>query len=100
MGESSRGKKCAGMEGLLEEGSELLQEEGSDEVLDAGIIAGCQRVEHYEIAAYGTLKTYAEMLGESDAARLLEMTLDEEKEADETLTEVAESSVNVQAAHA
>lgn len=90
-------KKCKGMEGLLEEGEELLQEEAEPEVLDAGIIASAQKVEHYEIAAYGTLAAYARLLGDSEAQSLLEQTLAEEKEADQKLTQLAESSINVEA---
>jgi ferritin-like metal-binding protein YciE len=98
LGESTRiAKKCKGMEGLLEEGSELLEEDGDPEVLDAGIIAAAQKVEHYEISGYGTLVTYARLLGETDAQALLEQSLAEEKEADQKLSEVAESSVNVSA---
>jgi ferritin-like metal-binding protein YciE len=90
-------KKCKGMEGLLEEGEDLLKEEGAPEVLDAGIIAAAQKVEHYEIAAYGTLAAYARLLGESEAQGLLEQTLAEEKEADQKLSQLAESSINVEA---
>ncbi|HEV7669744.1 MAG TPA: ferritin-like domain-containing protein [Thermoanaerobaculia bacterium] len=92
--ENGRGQKCKGMEGLLEEGSDLLKEDASAEVLDAGIIAAAQKVEHYEIAAYGTLVSFARRLGHAKAATLLEQSLAEEKEADQKLTEVAESSVN------
>jgi len=95
MNKKPTGKKCAGMEGLLEEGSELLQENAEPDVLDAGLIAAAQSVEHYEIAGYGAARTWAEMLGEDEAASLLEQTLKEEKEADETLTQIAESSVNM-----
>lgn len=91
---SGRGQKCKGMEGLLEEGSALLKEDASAEVLDAGIIAAAQKVEHYEIAAYGTLCAFARRLGHTEAAELLEQSLAEEKEADEKLSEVAEASVN------
>jgi ferritin-like metal-binding protein YciE len=90
-------KKCKGMEGLLEEGSELLKEDAEPEVLDAGIIAAAQKVEHYEIAGYGTLVTYARLLGETEAQQLLQQSLAEEKEADQKLSEVAETSVNVAA---
>lgn len=96
--ETNRGKKCKGMEGLLEEGSDLLQEDASAEVLDAGIIAATQKVEHYEIAAYGTLVSFARQLGHTQAAKLLELTLAEEKEADLKLSEVAEASINSMAA--
>jgi ferritin-like metal-binding protein YciE len=94
---SPRGKKCKGMEGLIEEGKELLEEDIEPEVLDAGMIAAAQRVEHYEIAGYGTVRTYAELLGMDEAANLLQQTLDEEKETDRKLTSIAES-VNVEAA--
>ena len=93
-----RGKKCVGMEGLLEEGKELLQEKADPDVLDAGIIGAAQSVEHYEIAGYGTARAFAQMLGMRDAANLLQQTLDEEKEADQTLTRIAENMVNQRAA--
>lgn len=92
----ARGKKCLAMEGLLKEGSELLKEDAEPAVLDAAIIAAAQKVEHYEIAAYGTLATYAEILGYGDAKELLGETLEEEKETDEALTEVA-SQINFEA---
>src|SRR6185295_15514968 len=76
-------QKCKGMEGLLEEGSDFLQEDAPEQILDAGIIGAAQRVEHYEIAAYGTVIAFARLLGEDRAVRLLEETLNEEKEADE-----------------
>jgi ferritin-like metal-binding protein YciE len=91
------GKTCKGMKGLIEEGSEMLEEDGDDAVLDAGLIGAAQRVEHYEIAAYGTVRTFANMLGEQEAAELLQQTLEEEGEADKLLTELAESVVNVEA---
>jgi ferritin-like metal-binding protein YciE len=91
------GKTCHGMKGLLEEGSEILEEDGDDSVLDAGIIAAAQKVEHYEIASYGTVRTFAEMLGEDDAAQLLQRTLDEEGETDKRLSELAETTVNIEA---
>ena len=97
LGETRGNKKCHGMEGLLEEGGELLKEKGEPEVLDAGIIAAAQKVEHYEIATYGTLVTWAERLGESEAQGLLEQTLGEEKEADRLLSQIAESAVNTEA---
>jgi ferritin-like metal-binding protein YciE len=86
---SSKGKKCAGMEGLIKEGSEVMQEDFEDPVKDAALIGAAQRVEHYEIAAYGTVPELAEVLGESDHAALLQETLDEEKETDEKLTALA-----------
>lgn len=93
IGETPRGKKCKGMEGLIEEGQEALDEEGDPAVLDAAIIAAAQRVEHYEIAAYGCLMHYAELLGHTEAVRLLQQTLDEEKAADEKLTQVSDAEV-------
>jgi ferritin-like metal-binding protein YciE len=91
-------QKCKGMEGLLEEGSDFLKEDAPEGIMDAGIIGAAQRVEHYEIAAYGTAIAFARQLGEDRAVRLLEQTLEEEKEADEKLTEIAESSINLEAA--
>jgi ferritin-like metal-binding protein YciE len=88
------GHKCKGMEGLIEEGEEVMKDAENDEVRDAGMIAAAQRVEHYEIAAYGTARTYARMLGRADAAQLLQQTLDEEGETDKKLTQLAESRVN------
>lgn len=93
-----RGKHCAGMKGILEEGSDLLKEDGADAVLDAAFIAACQRVEHYEITAYGTLMAWAKLLGYSDALRLLKMSEQEEKAADTKLSKLAESAVNREAA--
>ena len=90
-------KKCKGMEGLLEEGSEMAQEDADDAARDAGIIAIAQKVEHYEIAAYGTLVAYARLLDQPEAADLLEETLNEEKDADDRLTEIAMSVVNLSA---
>jgi ferritin-like metal-binding protein YciE len=92
--ESPKGKKCRGMEGLIEEGGEMIEEEPEPEELDAGLIAAAQRVEHYEIAGYGCVRTYANLLGESEAASLLEQTLAEEKETDQKLTALAEQ-INV-----
>lgn len=97
MDESAKGKTCHGMKGLIEEGSGILEEKGEESVLDAGIIAAAQKVEHYEIAAYGTLRTWAELLGENEAADLLQQTLDEEGEADKRLNELAEEMVNPEA---
>jgi ferritin-like metal-binding protein YciE len=95
--ESPKGKTCQAMKGLVEEGSEILEEEGDESVLDAGIIAAAQKVEHYEIASYGTVRTFAELLGEKEAAKLLQETLDEEGAADEKLNELAEDIVNPEA---
>lgn len=94
----ARGKKCKGMEGLLEEGKEMLEEDGQDPVKDAAIISAAQRVEHYEIAAYGCLIAYAEILGHNDAARLLGQTLKEEEAADKKLNDLAEGGINQAAA--
>ena len=99
LGESPKGKKCKGMEGLIEEGKELMEEDIDDEVLDVGLIAAAQRVEHYEIAGYGCARTYAKLLGINRAVDLLEATLREEKAADEKLTAIAEN-VNVEAVRA
>ena len=90
IGETPRGKKCKGMEGILEEGKEILQEEGPPEVIDAALIAAAQRVEHYEIAAYGCLRNYAQLLGYGEADGLLAETLAEEEAADKTLTSLGE----------
>ena len=97
LGVSSKGEKCKGMEGLLAEGSKMMEEDAAPEVLDAALIGAAQKVEHYEISSYGTLRTFAELLGEDEAARLLQETLDEEIETDERLTELAESFVNEEA---
>jgi ferritin-like metal-binding protein YciE len=94
---SPRAEHCKAMEGLIEEGSQLLEEEGEAHVKDAALIGAAQRVEHYEISAYGTTRTLAELLGLDKAVKLLQQTLDEEKETDEKLTELAMSEVNVQA---
>jgi ferritin-like metal-binding protein YciE len=98
LGESPRGKKCIGMEGLIEEGQELVNEDPEPEVLDAGLIAKAQHVEHYEIAGYGTVRTYARLLGSERQAQLLQQTLDEEGETDKLLTQLAERSINLEAA--
>jgi ferritin-like metal-binding protein YciE len=97
LGEKAKGKKCKGMEGLIKEGSEVIEENDDEQVRDAGIISAAQRVEHYEMAGYGTVRTYASLLGEDEAADLLQQTLDEEKEADDKLTQLAEQ-INVEAA--
>jgi ferritin-like metal-binding protein YciE len=91
-----RGKKCKGAEGLIEEGKEMM-EEFEDDTLDAALIGAAQRVEHYEIAAYGTARAHAELLGFTKAARLLQQTLDEETRTDKKLSQLAESIVNVEA---
>ncbi len=95
--ESPKGKTCKAMKGLVEEGSEILEEKGEDSVLDAGIIAAAQKVEHYEIATYGTLRTWADLLNQDEAAELLQETLDEEGEADKKLNDLAEEIVNPEA---
>lgn len=97
LGKTARAEHCKAMEGLIEEGSDLLKEEGSPSVKDAALIGAAQRVEHYEIAAYGTLRTLAQLLGQEEAAELLQETLDEEKQADEKLTELAMSEINPEA---
>lgn len=94
---SPRGKKCVGMEGIIKEGEELMKEKATPEVLDAGLIAAAQKVEHYEMAGYGTARTYAQMLGYNDAARLLQQTLNEEADTDKKLTALAESHINLEA---
>jgi len=96
LNESPKGKTCEGMKGLLKEGEERMGEKGEPEVLDAGLIADAQRVEHYEIAAYGSARTYAELLGEREIVCLLSETLEEEKAADTKLTQVAKR-VNLEA---
>ena len=93
----SKTKKCKAMEGLIKEGQEMISEDGDDAVKDAGIIAAAQRVEHYEMAGYGCVRTFARHLGLDEVVELLQQTLDEEKAADEKLTEVAESEINVHA---
>lgn len=100
LGESPRGKKCVGMEGLIEEGKELIKEKPEPQVLDAGLIAKAQHIEHYEMAGYGCVRTYARVLGEERQAQLLQETLDEEGETDKLLTQLAEGSINVEAAEA
>lgn len=96
MNERPKGKTCEGMKGLIKEGEERVSDGGENEVLDAGIISAAQRVEHYEIAAYGSARTYAELLGDQEAVRLLNQTLEEEKAADSKLNQVART-VNIEA---
>lgn len=96
LGEKPTGKKCAGMAGLVKEGEEIMDEDFSPEVMDAALISAAQRVEHYEIAAYGCVSSWAQLLGESEANALLEKTLEEEKETDHKLTELSEE-INVEA---
>ena len=96
LGKAPTGKSCKGMKGVLEEGAEVLEETADGEVRDAGMISGAQRVEHYEIAGYGAVRAYAELLGQSEIAKLLQQTLDEEAAADKKLTQIAKT-VNAQA---
>jgi ferritin-like metal-binding protein YciE len=93
------GKKCKGMEGLISEGKELIQDGFDDSTLDAGLVGAAQKVEHYEIAAYGTARAHAQMLGYDKVARLLQQTLDEEGATDKALSAVAERVINVEALH-
>jgi ferritin-like metal-binding protein YciE len=93
--QTTRGPRYTGMEGVLAEGAELLEEEASEGVRDTGLIAAAQRVEHYEIAGYGSALTYAEMLGDTEGARLLQTTLTEETETDRKLTELAKSVIEL-----
>ncbi|HEV8543902.1 MAG TPA: ferritin-like domain-containing protein [Verrucomicrobiae bacterium] len=97
LGEKAKGTKCEAMKGLIEEGKRMMEDSADEDVRDAAMIAAAQKVEHYEIATYGTLRTYAEMLGHDDQADLLQETLDEEKDTDENLTELAISCVNLEA---
>jgi ferritin-like metal-binding protein YciE len=94
----ARGKTCDAIQGILDEGKEIMEEYKGTETLDAGMIAAAQAVEHYEIARYGTLKQWAQQLGIKDAVRLLDQTLQEEKKTDQSLTSLAEASVNLEAA--
>ena len=94
LGKTAKAKTCKAMQGLIEEATELMEEDADDAVLDAGIIAAAQKVEHYEIASYGTVRTWAKLCGEDVVAELLQETLDEETEADQKLTELAENFIN------
>ena len=96
---SPKGKKCAAMEGLIEEAEEMISEVKDQEVLEAGLIAAAQKVEHYEIASYGTACTFAKILGNKEVAKILHETLEEEKATDEKLTQIAETQVNEKALH-
>jgi len=98
IGKKAVGKKCEAMEGLIKEGERIMEDCEDGPMMDAGIIAASQKIEHYEIASYGTLRQFASTLGFSKAAKLLEATLKEEKSADESLSEVATSTINIQAA--
>jgi ferritin-like metal-binding protein YciE len=97
LGSSPKGKKCKAMEGLIEEGKEQINEDAVPEVMDAGLIAAAQRVEHYEIAGYGCVRAYAKLLGDEAGARLLDQTLQEEGDTDKKLTKLAESLINIDA---
>jgi ferritin-like metal-binding protein YciE len=96
IGKPARGKKCDAIEGILDEGKEIMEEYEDEPALDAGLLAAAQAVEHYEISRYGTLKAWANKLGLKDAAKLLDQTLAEEKKTDETLTKIAETAVNAE----
>ena len=94
LGEKPKGKTCRAMKGLIEEGSEILEKDGEESILDAGIIVAAQKVEHYEIAGYGSVRAFAHLLGQNKAAELLQTTLDEESETNEILNGLAEGVVN------
>ena len=96
--QTTRGAKCKGMEGIVAEGAEMIAEKADAEVKDAGLIAAAQRVEHYEMAGYGTARTYAELLGDQEGAKLLQTTFEEERQTDQKLTKLAKSAINVAAA--
>ena len=98
LGKAARGKKCDAIEGIIDEGKEVMEEYADTPALDAGLLAAAQSVEHYEISRYGTLKAWAEKLKMPQAAKLLDATLAEEKKTDETLTKIAEKAVNYEAA--
>jgi ferritin-like metal-binding protein YciE len=93
--QTTRGPKCKGMRGLVAEGAEMIEEEAEPEVKDAGLIAAAQRVEHYEMAGYGTARTHAELLKDEEGANLLQTTFEEEKQTDEKLTKLAKSTINL-----
>ena len=97
LGESPEGKTCRGMAGLLKEGDEMMAEDFEPEAMDAALISAAQRVEHYEMAGYGTVRTWAKQLHNTAAAKILQQTLDEEGETDKKLTKLAESKINKQA---
>lgn len=98
LGIRAKGKTCKAMKGLIEEGAEVIELEGEPAAKDAALIAAAQKVEHYEIAGYGTARTFAQLLGEDQAAKLLDETIQEEGAADKKLTEIAESGINADAA--
>jgi ferritin-like metal-binding protein YciE len=97
LNEKPKGKTCHAMKGLVQEGSEILQQDGEESILDAGIIVAAQKVEHYEIAGYGSVRTFAHLLGQNKAAELLQTTLDEESETNEVLNRLAGSIINPEA---
>ena len=97
LGKAPKGKPCKAMQGIVEEGKEMMEEDMEPEVMDAALIASAQRVEHYEIAAYGTLRTFAQHLGKKDIARLLQETLDNEGQTDKKLTKLATRKINLRA---
>jgi ferritin-like metal-binding protein YciE len=99
IGKEPKTKKCEAMDGLIKEAEQIMKESEEGVMLDAGIISAAQKIEHYEIATYGTLRTFAQTLGLEDAATLLEQTLEDEKKADDKLTEIAQSTINAAAAH-
>ena len=98
LGKPARGKKCEAIEGIIDEGKEIMDEYRNEPALDAGLIAAAQAVEHYEISRYGTLKSWAEKLSMNEAMKLLDQTLAEEKKTDDTLSKIAVSAVNAEAA--
>lgn len=100
LGQKASGKKCAAMSGLIKEGEDIASDTSEDSVRDAGLIAAAQKVEHYEISGYGSVRTHAQLLGHDPAVRLLEETLEEEKQADHKLNSLAESMINEEAMHA
>jgi ferritin-like metal-binding protein YciE len=100
LGEKAKAKKCDGVRGIIDEGEDLMSQKADPSIMDAGLIAGAQRVEHYEMAVYGSLRNWANRIGNSQAVSLLQETLNEEKEADQKLTQIAEQTVNRQAATA
>jgi ferritin-like metal-binding protein YciE len=99
LGEKPTGEKCKAMEGIIREAEDMMSENADSDVMDAALIACAQRVEHYEIAGYGTVCTYAKQLGQTEALDMLQMTLNEEKMTDEKLTMIAESKINIRAQH-
>lgn len=98
LGKAARGKKCDAIEGILDEGKEIMEEYAETSALDAGLLASAQAVEHYEISRYGTLKTWAATLGHKDAVKLIDQTLSEEKKTDDALSKLAVTAVNAEAA--